>query len=455
MLTLEETVEVTRGALLRRSPLDGPLQRAVHDSRQVRPGDLFVALPGKRTDGHLHLAEAYTRGARAALVTRTSDLPQRVTNGIVVEDAVEALYRLAAAWRERLTATFVAITGSCGKTGTRAAAAHLLRGTHAVYSARENYNTEIGVPLALLEMDERAAVGLFELGTERPGEIAPLARLVAPDLAVVTRIGHGHLAGFGSLEAIADEKWQIVAAPATRPRAVINGDDPLLAARAAAWDGPLVRFGTRHGDLVGSASASSPPLRLTLEQPAAELAFNLIGAHQATVALAAVAVALELGVGIGDVVARAPSCAPQPHRLELRDAPFGAVLDDSYNANPESTQAALEALATLVTPIPGRAWVFGEMFGLGAASARWHRAMLGRALEIGVDPIFPVGDAPRRAAADATTAAQAHLAVVDAQDMTALAESIARRLRESSPTVLLVKGSRDLGLDRLVAELTS
>ncbi|UCF10098.1 MAG: UDP-N-acetylmuramoylalanyl-D-glutamate--2,6-diaminopimelate ligase, partial [Candidatus Bipolaricaulota bacterium] len=171
MFTLGDTVEIAEGRL-RRPSSDGAdlaLRRAVHDSRRVRPGDLFVALPGSRTDGHRHLEEAYARGARAALVRHTEGIPQTATNLVVVEGPLRALYLLAAAWRARLTGTFVAVTGTCGKTGTRAVAAELLRGTHEVYSSPENYNTEIGVPLAVLEMEEGDDVGLFELGTERPG----------------------------------------------------------------------------------------------------------------------------------------------------------------------------------------------------------------------------------------------------------------------------------------------
>jgi UDP-N-acetylmuramoyl-tripeptide--D-alanyl-D-alanine ligase len=148
-------------------------------------------------------------------------------------------------------------------------------------------------------------------------------------------------------------------------------------------------------------------------------------------------------------------CAPQPHRLTLHDAPFGAVLDDSYNANPESALAALEALATLSTPHPGRAFVYGEMLGLGEESAHWHRIVLSRAIELGIDPVFPVGAAAQQAARELPAAWRPSIVETDTNEIGTLATAVRARLGTGDPTVLLVKGSRSLGLDSLVAALTS
>jgi len=199
----------------------------IHDSRLVREGDLFVALPGERTDGHLFVADALSRGACGAIVSRP--LPGGTL--IVVEETLTALQALARAWRERLTSTIIAITGSNGKTTTRDLLSHILAAKMRVYSSPENYNTEVGLPIALLGMKKTDEIGVFELATGSPGDIPLLAGILRPDGAVITGVGPSHLGSFGSIEAVAEEKWSLAASLKEGSLLVVNADSVYLRSR--------------------------------------------------------------------------------------------------------------------------------------------------------------------------------------------------------------------------------
>jgi UDP-N-acetylmuramoyl-tripeptide--D-alanyl-D-alanine ligase len=452
LFALGELVRIVDGRLLR--PFGDAHstrpRRAMHDSRGILPGDLFVALRGQRTDGHRFVEDAFARGAVAALIAAADPLPDNARNLVLVEDPLGALQRLAAAWRRTLSARFVAITGSCGKTTTKQTAFELIRGTRATFAAPANYNTEIGVPLSLLATPEDAEVALIEIGADRPGDIRRLTPIVDPEIAVITRIGHSHLDGLGSIRAVAEEKWSLVNASPHLRTAILNVDDRHLRRRASAWPGRTIGYGTKHGDLRGAAIGRSPPLRLALSDPAVELSCPLVGAHHAHTVLAAAATALELGVPVGALQKGAARCRPVARRLEPKPAAFGLILDDSYNANPESTLAALDALAQYASDLPGRGYVFGEMRGLGASTSRWHHAILRHALRLGIDPIIPVGAAAERAVA---SLAKRQRGAIHRLPHERLAVEIPAMLRDRDPTILLVKGSRDVGLERLVDAL--
>jgi UDP-N-acetylmuramoyl-tripeptide--D-alanyl-D-alanine ligase len=294
MFPSSDIARIVAGRLLRESD-EVPL-RAIHDSRLVREGDLFVALVGERTDGHAFLAEAFARGACGALIADAGAIPRYGRNLIVVEDTRAALQGLAAAWRKGLPATFVGITGTCGKTTTKAILAHILERDLRVFSAPHNYNTEIGLPLALLAMPSNAQVGIFELGASAPREIAPLAALLAPKIAILTMVGHGHLSGFGSIETIAEEKWELVRALPSQGIAIINLDCPELSRLADGWTGEIISVGLQGGVVHGKIVGACPGLIIEVEDPPLRLETNLLGRHNATNILSAVACALELGL---------------------------------------------------------------------------------------------------------------------------------------------------------------
>lgn len=419
--------------------------RAIHDSRLVREGDLFVALPGRNSDGHDHLDDAFRKGARAALVSDRFRLPDGAP-AIVVRNPLAALQTLASAWRDHLSGHVIGVTGSHGKTTTRALLAHFLRARNTVHETPANYNSEIGLPLALLAMSASADVGVFELGTESPGEIAFLASILRPSTVVLTGIGPSHLGRFETLEAIADEKWSLVESLPDNGLAFVHADDPLLRPRIAGTVKEVRAVGLTTGDLRGHIVQSVPLLELRIDDPAMLLRAPLLGEHNAPNLLLAVACALYLGISAGEIEGQATSFETVPHRLEARSAAFGTVLDDTYNANPVSTAAALRVLASYGDHASKRLFVFGEMRDLGQTSEGRHREIARLAFELGVDAILPIGDAAGRACLELPSD---RVLQADNHNWAAAISELVEGPRD----VVLVKGSRTLGLESLVDEL--
>ena len=439
MFTLREIAEIVGGRLI--GDPDPIPRRVIHDSRLIREGDLFVALPGKYRDGHAFIADAFSKGARGAIVSRKVE----GENLIVVGEVLAALQRLAAAWRDRLNGPIIAITGSNGKTTTKDLLAHIVAGKVRAYSSPENYNTEIGLPIALLGMKEDDRLGVFELGTTAPGEISILARILRPDGAVITGIGPSHLGSFESLEAVADEKWSLVRSIRKGSMIVVNGDSPHLRARAGKG---VVTVGLEHGEIRGRIVREVPRLTVEMESPRIILDSPLLGTHNGTNLLLAAAAALRLGIPPETIAERAATFTPREHRLFPIETAFGTILDDTYNANPASSLAAIRVLDRFGDKNAKRIFVFGEMLDLGKRSAAYHREVLAEALKLRIDSIFPVGKRPVEACRSMRT---------DRAVFCPLEELPSRLVKELSggENVILVKGSHALSLKRLVDELRS
>jgi len=450
MYSIGEIATIVSGRLLRAD--EATPRRIVHDSREVLKGDLFVALRGQRVDGHAFLSDAFAHGACSALISDASSAPADARNLIVVVDPLASLQRLAATWRNVLNATFVGITGSNGKTTTRALLAHLLRepdGADAVFNAPKNYNTEVGLPLALLAMPETASIGLFELGAERPGDIAALADILVPEIGLITSVGPSHLGEFGTVEAVAREKWSLVEGLRADGVAVLNADSPHLRRLAEEAPGRCLTVGLERGEVRGRLEREVPQLHLLVDDPPIRLDCPLIGRHNAVNLLLAAVTAERLGLAANTIEERAQTFAPVSHRLQLIHAPLGTILDDTYNANPASTAGALHTLARLGSDRAHRVFVFGEMRDLGPDSDRHHRRVLDLAVRLGIDAVLPVGQ--RAVAACREGSAQA----ADIVDRDRLGDTIRTLCRDSTESVVLVKGSRALQLERLVAELVN
>jgi len=445
VFSVREIAAVVRGDLT--LDVGGTPRRIVHDSQRIERGDLFVALRGARTDGHAFLTEAFDRGACAALVSEhTSDTPAALAL-IVVPNALVALQRLAGAWRERLDGkTIVAVTGSNGKTTTRSLLAHILRKQFVVHEAPENYNTEIGLPLALLGMAESSEIGVFELGTEKPGEIAALTSILRPTVGILTGVGPSHLGGFGSIDAIAQEKWDLARGVPPGGLLLLNGDAAPLRPFVANGKLDAVTVGLAAGQIRGRVVEAVPTLCVEVDDPPLRLETKLIGEHNATNVLLAALCAHRLGLASSAIEARVRTFEAVPHRLRSLPAPFGVVLDDVYNANPASMKAALHVLIGYGGPSSRRVFVFGDMLDLGETSDHHHREILTLALELGIDSVLPAG--PR--------AADACLGIESDRIALAKPEERIARLRALLPgpdDVVLIKGSRALRLEELVDEL--
>jgi UDP-N-acetylmuramoyl-tripeptide--D-alanyl-D-alanine ligase len=443
MFSVGEIARIVEGKLLRGK--DETPNRVIHDSRLVRPGDLFVALPGQRTNGQLFLADAFTHGACAALVPEREAIPDSARNVIVVEEALPALHQLAVAWRETLSATRVAITGTNGKTTVKAILGHMLAAHASTYVSPCNYNTEIGLPIALLSMPADARFGVFELGAEAKGDIARLARILKPNWGIITSIGPGHLDGLGTIDVVASEKWSLIEHLSEDGGAVICADCPQLRERSASSPVPILTAGLAHGEVRGRVARSVPDIELGIDGVDVVLRCPLVGSHNATDLVLAAAAAHALGVDWPSISIQAASFEPIPQRLCPIQTSFGTILDDTYNANPASTAAALRVLETYGGKDTVRAFVFGDMLGLGPDTERYHRDILQLALSLSIDRVVPIGTA-------ATTACRA---VSDPRIASMPREKIVPCLlgHLGPASVVLIKGSRALKLETLVDQL--
>ena len=424
------------------------------DSRRVSAGDLFVALAGERFDGNDYVADAAVRGAVAAITQRVvgagMPLPQ-----VVVADTRMALGRLAAHWRGRFSLPLVALTGSNGKTTVKEMLAAILAahcGDRAPVLATEgNLNNDIGMPLTLLRLREHHRYAVIEMGMNHEGEIAYLTRIARPAVAIVNNAHRAHVGILGSLEAIARAKGEVYAGLGPTGIAVINEDDAFasywksLNGRASSPLGVsrrIVTFGLAESADV-RATVDGRQLRVVTPVDAFAVALQVAGEHNVRNAIAACAAAHALEIPPRAMQAGLASFAGVPGRLQRRSGPAGAtVIDDSYNANPESMKAALRVLAAE----PGRrVFVMGDMGELGAESPGLHAEVGACAREQGIDALFALG-ADSAAAVTAFGKGARHF-----EDIAGILEA-ARREAEAG-TTLLVKGSRFMRMERVADAL--
>ncbi len=416
------------------------------DSREVREGDLFVAIAGDRTDGHRYVAEAFRRGARAAVVAR--DVPEADGAPLLrVPDTRRALGLIARAYRRECGATIVAITGSNGKTTTKEFTAHLLGAVGKVVKAAKSYNNDIGVPLTLLSMDAATKFCVVEMGTNHPGEIAALCRIAEPDIGVVTNVSRAHLEGFGDILAIAEEKGALIEALPAHGFGFVNDDDFHCREMERRARCPVARFGRTAGaDVYGLAVrrlAGGIAFRLFVK---AEVFLPVPGLHNVMNALAAIGVALRCGVPASAIVGRLRTVVLPEMRLATERIEGVTLINDAYNANPASVAAAIEELAE--TPAEGRRiLVLGEMCELGEAGAACHEEAGRRAGLAGIGTVFAVGRYAAEVERGLCSVEHWNGAFFSAPSTEAALTGLPFDV-EPGDTVL-VKGSRRMALERL------
>lgn len=451
-LPLSLVLEATGGRLIR-GPAPDRFRGVSTDTRALTAGSLFAALRGERFDGHDFAAEALRRGAGAALVAREVEGAGPL---ILVEDTLAALGKLAAAHRAKMPAVVVAITGSTGKTTTKEMAAAILARGGATAKTPGNYNNEIGVPLALLglEADHRAAV--VELAMRGRGQIAYLADMARPRVGVITNIGVSHLELLGSKKAIAEVKAELLAALPADGAAVLNADDEFVDRLRAHSPARVVTFGrSKDADVrVEEATldaAGRVRCRLRGWWGEQEVMLKAAGRHHALNAAAAAAAAMLAGGRPEWVEAGLTAFQAADMRGQLVAAPGGyTVINDCYNAAPDSMRVALELLMDL----PGRAkWAaLGDMRELGAMAAEWHREVGELAGRLGLSGLVGVGEMGRLIA----DGARAYLGgdrVVGVESNAAAAELLRERLGPGD--VVLVKGSRLMQMEEIVSALVA
>lgn len=424
---------------------DAAFMRVVSDTRQLRAGDLFVALKGENFDGHDFVSKAAAAGATGALVSRKidCDLPQ-----LLVEDTLQGLQALAASWRQDFDMPVVAVTGSNGKTTTKQMLSAIFAARGPVLATAGNLNNHIGLPLTLLSLRDSHRTAVIEMGANHAGEIALLTRLTQPDIGLVTQAGDAHLEGFGSREGVARAKGELFAGMSATGVAVINADDayaPLW--RELAGTRSILTFGlSAHADVQArQLEIHADACRFQLCTPVGTRTVNLPlpGRHNICNALGAAACGVALGMDIEHIAEGLGRVEGASGRVSWKTTTQGArLLDDSYNANPSSLRAGMELLAAL----PGERWlVLGGMAELGEDAAKLHYEAGATAKSLGINRLFALGELAAEAAKAFGNGAAAYMEI----------ETLTQALRGdlNHHVALLVKGSRSARMERVVADL--
>ncbi len=438
-----ERIAAEAGGEVVREGSAGQPEKAAIDSREVEPGDLFFGLRGGRADGGEHAAATLAAGAWGVVVAPAHAAAAAATESsgwvFAAADPLLALQRLARAWRRELDCRVIGITGSTGKTSVKDITRALLPGR--VHASPENFNTEIGLPLTILAAPAQTETLVLEMAMRGIGQIAELCEIAEPDIAAITNVGPVHLELLGTVEAIAKAKAEILGGLPDQGRAVIPADAEALEPHLADHLQTLT-FGPGGDVFVREAERSGDGQRATIVTPSGEAEFELpfAEAHNLANTACAVAIGVAAGTSVEQMARRVSDISFSRLRGELVHLPAGAVLvNDCYNANPISMQAALDHLASLDAE-GRRIAVLGGMGELGPEGPRYHREAAAHARELGIETIVGVGELAREYGADQWSA--------DPEQAAALVAGLL-----GPGDALLVKGSRSVGLEAFTAEL--
>jgi UDP-N-acetylmuramoyl-tripeptide--D-alanyl-D-alanine ligase len=425
------------------------VDRISTDSRTVKPGELFVALRGENFDGHKFVEAAAKAGAAGAIVDLAwkGNLPGNFAL-LHADDTLIAYQNLAANYRKSLSLKVLAITGSNGKTSTKDFAAAVLGRHFAVTKTEGNFNNHVGLPRTILEATSQDEVGVWEIGMNHPGEVAALAKIAAPDAAIITNIGIAHIEFMGSREAIATEKSALAEAIGPNGTVILNADDPFTEIIAARTRARVILAGTTAGSVcVGGIRQSADGSEFTILEGAHRCRAHLPvpGLHMVQNALLAVAAGRAFGVSLEECAAGLSAAPLTKARLQIKEINSVQFIDDSYNANPDSMKAALRTLVELDAD-GKRIAVLGEMRELGSESEQSHREVGETAATLGIDQLIAIGEMGEVIAQAAQNAGLAKSVAVESTS-----EAAALLAEMATPgDLVLVKGSRSVRTEQVI-----
>lgn len=407
------------------------------NSSLATEGSIFLALVGEKTDGHNFISDAFVHGSVLAFVTR--EVPERC---IVVKDVLIALNALASYVRQTLPdLKVIALTGSQGKTTTKDLLRHILETVAPTVAPVGNFNNELGAPITLLQCDEKTKFCILEMGARHVGDIAKLCKMATPDIGVVLRVGTAHVGEFGSEELVAKAKSEMISSLRDSAIAVLGQYDLFTPAMASLHSGATVTFGETTSANIRATDIEiregRPHFDLVTPAGRASVALRIVGIHQVSNALAAAAIATNLNISI-DLIAGALSTAElnSKWRMDIAELDGLALINDSYNASPEATEAALRTLALFAQERGGQSWAFlGKMHELGASSQQHHSRLGTLASELGIDHLVCVACPEYYAQIDGSGATTVHLF-----DSKELAVELVSQMSQGD--VVLVKASR-------------
>jgi UDP-N-acetylmuramoyl-tripeptide--D-alanyl-D-alanine ligase len=444
MMKLTQIAQILHGELRGQ---DAEFSGVSIDTRTLKPGDLYIALRGENFDGHDFISNAAKAGAVCAIISQdeTSSIPT-----LKVANTRQALAELARFHRQQFNLPIIAVTGSCGKTTTKALLTQVFNQAGKVLSNPSSFNNDIGVPLTLLELDPTHQYAITEMGANHPGEIAFLTHLVHPEVAIITNADQAHLEGFGDVDGVACAKGEIFQGLGSHGVAIINTDD----AHADFWkqlagSRRIITFGIDHPADVSARhievnSTGQPHFELVIGEHSVPVQLQLMGKHNVNNAIAAAAAGYALGLPLAAIQAGLSAATAEKNRLILQRSPEGAVvIDDSYNANPLSVRAAIQLLAHHQGE---RILVIGDMRELGENAVECHEVIGVEAKAAGIEQLYCYGELSRNTAN--AFGKKAHF-FADQQE---LIRAVKQQLHEQ--VIVLVKGSRSMRMDQVVTALT-
>ena len=455
MRTREAATAIGRQLPVQARGADVEFTSVFTDSRAIEPQGLFVALRGDRFDGHAFVATALSAGAAAAMVDDQSDLTQWPDAPLlIVSDTKLGLGAMASAWRARFDLPVIGVVGSNGKTTTKDMTAAMLRaeyGAQDVLATAGNLNNDIGVPLTLLKLRDHHRAAVIEIGMNRPGETATLAAMAQPTIALITNAQREHQEFMNSVTEVAAEHAALLAALPGDGVAVLNADDAFIDFwQRVVADREVLRFGLdESAEVSATYTLAAAGTELTIRLPAGQTHAHLAipGVHSVRNALGAAAAASAAGVRLPALGAGIGAFAPAKGRLEVKRAAAGGVLiDDTYNANPDSVRAAIDVLAGGLEASAGATTlVLGDMGEVGAQGEAFHREVGEYARERGISALHVLGDAAQASATAFGAGAVAH------KQLETLIAAV--RARATTGATVLVKGSRFMRMERVVSAL--
>lgn len=458
MFTLRQLHEVIGGRIVPAGALagapdgggDDALSAAIEtDSRQVGPGDVFWALRGKDRDGNDFVADAFGRGAAGAVASREIEVPPGRW-AVVVDDTLQALWRLAAWKRRQFGGTLIAVTGSVGKTTTREMIHAVLRTKLLGTASPRNFNNHVGVPLSMLAVEPDHGYAVLELGASARGEIGALAGLCQPKVAVITHVGEAHLGGFGSRAAIAESKAELLAALPPDGRAVL-GEDPWLQRAARQCEAQIVWVGRGPECDLSATDVQAGGGWLRFRAAGSPFQVPVWGRHHLTSALAAVAVGRMLGLDLPEIAAALERFDPVPMRCQVVELRGATIINDTYNANPTAMRAALELLREFDAP-GRRIVVAGDMAELGEESAELHWQLGEQVVTVcGADLLIACGQHAREVVGGARASGMPKAHAIRCRTAEDVLPFLAQAITPGD--VVLVKGSRLMAMERIVESL--
>ncbi|MBS3814406.1 MAG: UDP-N-acetylmuramoyl-tripeptide--D-alanyl-D-alanine ligase [Candidatus Bipolaricaulota bacterium] len=470
MLSVDEITRSTGGTLCQ--PRDREVKGYSIDTRTINEGDFFIPLPGSRTDGHKFLDEAFAKGASGAIANSRNYLGDDYYNLVVVDDTEKALLQMAKFYRNSFHIPTIGVTGSWGKTTTKELISSILSIEGSVHKSPGNYNTEYGLPLAILEMDEEVEFAVFELGLQYPGDLETLSQALSPTHGLITGAGKVHLGNFSGVDEVASEKLKITKGMERNSKILINGDSSPLHRKSGGIPGfNFIKYGLENESrckyyasdvkVLGTAG-----LKFSLNRSMAEGLLNddifpllleteLNSAANVYNVLAAASLALELDVESSSVK-QGVRFEPLPQRMQPKSFPKGTIIDDTYNANPAATRNALEYLSTLKAD-GKKIFVFGDMMELGDEALGLHRNLANSVMDAGVDRVLAVGEFTGALVEELSKQGDKPVSCPVAEWFESKESLVSKlgRVLEGKDNLVLVKGSRGMEMEKVVDFLTS